>query len=254
MAVPADELSDRVESLARELREVRTRLSLLEERLAAPAPAAAPAAAPAPAGLAADLDLGPAVALPRNTVGLTGRALLALGGGYLLRAGTDGGVLAPAPGMLAGLAYAGFWLFRSERAAAAGARLKAGFHGFAAILIAFPLIVESTLRFRLLGAGAAALLLAVAFGVGLVVAARSGLAFLAWGVTLAAAGSALLLQIATRDLMPLAWATVAVAVGAELLASRDVWTGLRWPAALAVNAAVALTLGMASWCDGMSLV
>jgi hypothetical protein len=247
MAHGVDELSGRVEALARELTEVRARLARLEERSAAPATTTEPEKA----GPTADLDLGPAMALPPNAIGLTGRALLALGGGYLLRAGTDGGVLHPAVGMLAGLAYAGFWLFRCERAARAGTRLKAGFHGFAALLIAFPLVVESTLRFRLLEASTAAALIVLAFAFGLGVATRVGLGALAWGTTLAAAASSLLLQLATRDLLPLAWATMAIATGAELLASRGRWLALRWPAALAVNAAVTLTLGMASRSAGL---
>jgi hypothetical protein len=243
-----DELNDRVESLAWELSEVRDRLVSLEARLGAEGGVAGPPAASLPtasSGLAEDLDL-PLVPVPPDAVGLAGRALLALGGGYLLRYGSHSGVLPPGLGMLAGLAYAAFWLYRCERAARRGARLSAGFHGFAAILIAFPLLVESTLRFRLLGTSTAAALVAITFGVVLAVAARTGVGALALGATLAGALSSLALQIATKDLLPFAWATLAIAAGSEALAARGRWLALRWPAGLAVNLAVAFTLWMAA--------
>jgi hypothetical protein len=244
MEQPPGELQARLECLTRQLSDVERRLATLESRwddrdardpLPAPAGAAAPHAAASPP----DQPGGP---LASTLVVLLGRSLVVLGGGYLLRALTEAGMMPRRVGPFVGLLYAAWWLGQADRAAGRGRGTEAVFHGVASALIAYPLLVEATLRLRAMeGPVAAAVLVAFAC-LGLTVACRGASAVLAWTATLAAVGTALVLFVATRDLAPFAAALLLLAAAVEILAARDCWPALRWPAAVGADFGLGATL------------
>jgi hypothetical protein len=161
---------------------------------------------------------------------LVGRTFLILGGGYLLRALAETGVVAPIVGVTAGLAYAAFWLWRSDRAAARGDPHGGAFHGLAAASLAFPLVFEAGTTFSVLTAPSsmAALVLAVTGG-GLMIAWRRWLRSLAWTFSIGAVAVMLPLMALTGAIAPFGLVLVIVSVAALWLGYTREWLVLRWP-------------------------
>ncbi len=177
----------------------------------------------------------PALPVPQGALGLVGRTLVVLAGAYLVRALTDGHVLAPGPGMGLGLAYAALWQWRADREALSGRRESAAFHDGASSLIAFPLIWETTARFGLLSPPLAYAVLVTFFALGLAVAWHRRLVVNAIVTTVLALATATALLVSTHDLVAALVASLAIAGALELLAFRASWPGLRWTAAVVVN-------------------
>jgi hypothetical protein len=71
---------------------------------------------------------------------------------------------------------------------------------------------------------------------------KRDLSLIAWIATLAAAGTALALMLATHDLAPFLLALLAMTAATELAASRDRWLWLRVPLAAAINLPVWMLL------------
>jgi hypothetical protein len=238
-----EQLHGRIEALAEELRHLRERLDGLEARL----PPEAPARSPAPSSTGEGIE----EVLSAGMVALSGRTLVALGGGYLIRALTDAGGLPALAGVGLGLAYAVAWLLLADRAAAGGQRVSAAFHGLTSVLIAYPLLWETTVRFRLLPPPVALVLLVFVFAAGIAVAQRRRLAFLAWlsaGLALATSAG---LFVATFHLLAALAALLAIATVVEWMADHDLWLGLRWPAALMLDAALLATIVLVSRPEGL---
>jgi len=166
--------------------------------------------------------------------------LLALAGGYLVRALTEGALLAPLAGTLLGLAYALLWALFSDRAAARGHRLAAGFHGLTGVLLAYPLLLESAARFLSLSPVQAALLLSIVVAIQIAVARRRELTPLAWLSVLAALGTLLALLVSTHAVLATVFALLFLAVLAEGLAVEGRWLGLRVPIALVLDGVLLL--------------
>jgi hypothetical protein len=136
------------------------------------------------------------------------------------------------------LAYALAFTLVAHRAAAAGERLSASFHGLAGALMVYPLLVETTVRHGWLEPRLALAALTLAFVTGHAVALHHRIAFLAWlGAGLATATSCLLLVV-TRQLAHATLAALIVAAVVEGSAAHRLWPGLRWPTALGADAAV----------------
>ena len=87
---------------------------------------------------------------PIALLSLLGRLFIVLGGAYLLRAMTDAGAIPPAAGVALGLAYGLVWLVLADRAGGRGQRPAAVFHGIGAAMVAFPVVLEATTRFKVL--------------------------------------------------------------------------------------------------------
>lgn len=232
-----DELQRQIEALTRELRDVRGRLEALEAEAGAavgPAPDEPPAAT---ARETSDAESSSGMQ-PAGTVPLIGRTLVVLGGAFLLRAVTDRAVVPATGGAAVGLLYAAWWLVQADRSAAAGLRQSSVFHGFATAMIAYPLIWETTARFELLSANAAAAGVLSFFLLGLAVAWRRELWEIAWTTAVFSVATAVGLIVATHAFMPFTIALLVAVVPVEMLAFRDRCLGLRWPVALGVNLAV----------------
>ncbi|HVQ29593.1 MAG TPA: hypothetical protein VMV21_08445, partial [Vicinamibacteria bacterium] len=117
----------------------------------------------------ADKDSGGALAaasVGRDSlegIRLAGRTVLALAGGYLIRALTDSGSLSPTVGVAAGFAYALAFTLLALRAGRAGQRARADFHALSGALMVYPLLVETSVRLGWLRPRVALVGLALAF-------------------------------------------------------------------------------------------
>ncbi|HEX9186602.1 MAG TPA: hypothetical protein VGB87_06010 [Vicinamibacteria bacterium] len=244
-------MSDRLEDLQSAVRELRDELRRLEARVRELEGRGGKAAARRAAAQAEPAAAIPAVAVSQGTVGLAGRTLLVLAGGYVARALTDAQAVPQAVGAALGLAYAVFWLLRADGEAGRGRRESASFHALAGSLIAFPLLWETAARFSLLGPRAAAAAVAGFFALGLWVAWRRGLGVVACIVTGLAVATALALLVATHDLAAAFGALLAVAAGLEWLAYRDRWLPLRWGAAAVLDVVAFLIAALVGRAHGL---
>lgn len=180
--------------------------------------------------------------LPKIVAAL-GRTLVILAGAYLLRALTDAGVLPAGPGALAGGAFALVWLVVADRVGARGHTAHATFHGAAFVLIAFPLLFETTTRFHFLSPTAAAAALGGCTAVALAVAAHRALLGLAWVTTVGALGTAVALMLFTANLGPFASFLVLLGVATLWLGYVLEWKLLRWPVALVADLTILVLSG-----------
>lgn len=236
MSERLEELEAQLASLRGEVEALRGRIAVLEGREAGPPPAArrravghatAPAAGQANGAAALSADASVDAVAP-----LAGWLLLLLAGAFVLRALTDRGTLPTPLGVALGFAYAGGVLALAARAARPQA---ATVHALTAAIIGFPLLLEATTRFQLLGPAASGLLLLALGGAMLGVAAWRRLEPVAWLATLGVALAALALAVTTGRLAPAALALVAVATAATWLGYVLDWHGPRWPAAAAAD-------------------
>ena len=227
-------MDDRLSRLEATVRDLARTTAALEERLAA-LEAHGEAAASAADGPAPALAVG---AQPQSAphdlvsvLSLLGRLFIVLGGGYLLRAMTEMGTLAPAAGIGAGLLYAAGWTIAADRAAQAGRRLSADFHGVATALIAFPIIWEATTRFRVFSPEASAVSLVILSALCLAVAWRRRLQTLAWVSVGGALPTAVALLAGTGVVVPFALFVIALGVATLWMGYSLDWLFLRWPVA-----------------------
>ena len=205
--------------------------SAVEEPQAIPS-VASPAQPPAGAAgsLEALVDRGSPDVLP-----LVGRTFLVIGGAFLVRVITDRDVVPRSVGVVLGLAFASTWVLLAWRAAAAGQRRNADFHAVAALLVGFPLIVETGTRLGIMSPTVASAVLVGFTFLLLATADRYRLELVAWASTLASACTATLLFGAAEEPVAPLLALLGLALASAVLAERRGWTGLRWPVALALD-------------------
>jgi hypothetical protein len=253
-----DDVRSRLEAVEQELRALRGRLDRLEagaglgQVRAAGSPAAdrresgvGDAAAPAaPARAAAGLEgAGP--------LAVAGRVLLVMAGAYLVRTLADAGVLSLQAGAALGLGYALAWMALAHRAAAAGRRPMAVVHGLTTGLIAYPLLWETSARFKALPAPLGFLLVTLVMAVALLTASRHGLSAVAWGHAGLAATSTLALLAVSHDLGTGTAALLAQAAVVETVAHGRAWPGPRILAATAANAGTLVLVWLAGRPQGL---
>ncbi|GLH71871.1 hypothetical protein GETHLI_03730 [Geothrix limicola] len=210
-----------------------------------------PAASPRPIPCTAVSDpMVPAPGLPSavRLMGLIGRTCLILGGATFIRALVDAGTIHRGWGVALGLAYAIIWALLAARAKHP---LDSAFHALASILIAYPLIVESTARFGILEPVLAALLLFTVTGIHGVVAWRRDLQPIIWTATLASILSGFAMMSARRSIEP--FLAVSLLLGATTLwvTYGRRWQSLRWPTALASDLGVVILTSLAAWPGGI---
>ncbi len=219
------------------------RVAALEKALPPPAVAVDAAGARIPAA-----DTPPHAAGGGGAIDLValltpaGGACLALGGAYLLRALTETGRLPLKAGVALGFVYALAWFVAADRGAARRP-VSGTFHGLAGVLIALPILWESTTRFGLLSAGCSALAAAVLGTTAFIVAWRRRLQVLAGVACVGTIGLALALAVASGRFVPYALLLVGASVGAWWLSDAADWPWLKWPPALA-SAIVVASLGL----------
>ncbi len=173
-----------------------------------------------------------------GVLALLGRACLVLGGAFLIRAATEAGEVSRAAGAVAGLLYAGLWLFFSDRDGRRGRNSSAAFHGVTAAGIAFPLLWELCTRFAILSSRAAAGAVAAAAILLLALSLRQKTAALAWAATLGSISTLFALVVSTGAIGPASAAAIVLAGATIGLARRREWRGPRWVAAIGADLAV----------------
>jgi hypothetical protein len=246
-------MEDRLSRLESEVQKLSRAVERLEERLDTLEATGMPERAAPPISAAAEGLPGPVPASDiLSAITLFGRTLLVLGGGYFLRAMTDSGVLAPATGIALGLLYALFWMLMADRAGARRNQLNAAFHGAGAVLVAFPLLWETTVRFDFLAPSASALCLTLISLAAAAVAWRHPLRGFAWVTLVGAAVTGFVLILGTRQLVPFSLFLVGMAIVTYWLAERAEWTIVHWVVAGLADIAVGLS-GLGVLIEGISV-
>jgi hypothetical protein len=167
-----------------------------------------------------------------------GRTLLVLAGAFVLRALTDSQVIPGWLGVALGFAYAATWIGLADRAARAGAGASAGVHGFAALIIAFPLLFEAASKFKLLSPTAAIVALALVTSALIGVAARRRLQALAWTAAVGSVVTVIALMVLGGRMVPGTLFLIALGVECLWLAYVLDWYAIRWPTAVIADLAV----------------
>jgi hypothetical protein len=239
-------VNDRLTALESAVDDLRLAITHLDERLAnlegraASAPEAVSdggEAAPA----AASQDPGPAARGWRDPIAvlsLLGRLFIVLGGAYLLRAMTDAGAIPPPAGVAIGVAYGLVWLVLADRAGGRQEMASAVFHGAGAAMVAFPVVLEATTRFKVLPGPASALALAVLTGGLLAVAWRRRILELAWIAVAAAIPTSVVILATTGVVVPHAFFLIAFGVATLWMGYSLDWLLVRWPVAAVADIVV----------------
>ncbi len=235
------EVEARLAALEQKLEEFSLALRGLEKRVAS-LPSGVPEPEPESVSNAAEpvvstlSDQLPQQGAVLNVLTELGRCCLILGGAFLVRALTDSGTLQHPVGAGLGLAYGVLWVLLADRSAARGRLTSAAFLGITSVVIAYPLVVETSTRMAVFRPAGAAAILAVLTVLCLGVAWRRGLALFAWAALGAAVAASFVLGIVTGAVEPFAAALLAIGVASLWLAySPRPWRGLRWPAAAAAD-------------------
>jgi hypothetical protein len=249
------ELARQYEVLSRELKALDERVRRIENIAGVPASAATLQAIQTEAGNNQKTQVNDnrtvSAEHPTAVLTLTGRTLIVLGGGYLLRMLTDNDILPNVAGVMAGLAYAFTWLLMAGRESQQNRHASGFAHGLAASLIAYPLIWETTARFKFVAPQNAALMLAVTTITAFVVAVRAGQASLAWTSSLCAVATAWSLLFKTGDILPFASGLFVLVIASEWLAHRELTPSVRWVPALALDGVILVMALLLSHTDGL---
>ncbi|MGZ6131824.1 MAG: hypothetical protein ACXWLF_07360 [Myxococcaceae bacterium] len=226
---PGGPLEARLEALAGRVDQLEQRVSELSSAVL---PQSWPPGEPAVHDPAARAEMG-------RWVTFVGRSCLVLGGAFLIRVLTDGGILPGPLGVGLGVLFAATWVFFSHRAAARGASLSASFHAVVGALIAYPLVLEATTRLGVMSTIVAALTLVAFTGLLLVAAWRDRLLWLAWIGVLSCLLTTLALLVATRGRPELTGVLLILAAATFLWPGDEPgWRGLRWAPAVALDLVV----------------
>lgn len=233
----------RLAELSEQVRDLRARVEALERRQGlTPAMPAMPAEV-TPAVLA-DVE-AKALNQAAGMVPVVGRALLGIAGAYLLRAVAESGMIPHLAAVAAGVVYALWWLLSSARLAAKG-HMIAGAHAVTAVLVIYPLVWETTVRFQTLPAEGAAALLATFVAIGLAVAWQRSLREIVWVTVLAGLMTAIALLVVTHNVVPFTISLLVMAAAVEICACRDHWLDVRGIVAATVDLAVLLVTWLVS--------
>jgi hypothetical protein len=174
---------------------------------------------------------------------LIGRLFLVLAGGFFLRAMTEAGVLAAPVGVGLAFLYAAVWLVLADRTGRRGQSSGALLHAIAAALVAYPLLIEATTRFKVVGVAGSVLGLSALTAGFLAVAVRGRTHPVAWIGVVAALPTSAVLMLKTGVAAPFVLFLIGFGVVTVWLAYSQGWTLIRWPVALAADlAVVAVTL------------
>ena len=153
---------------------------------------------------------------PAGMITVLGKAVLGIAGAYLLRAIAESGSM-PKLALLVAIVYAAAWMVWAVRASASS-RFASVTYAVTSAMILSPMLWESTTRFQALPVGFAAAALTGYVVMTLALAARRDLELVAWVATVAAIMTALGLIFATRDLVALASALLAIGLASEVSA------------------------------------
>jgi hypothetical protein len=243
-----DDRLRRLESTVEQLRSavlaLQQRIDALDARGPLPMPGASADAVVSVSGDSPVAARAPAIPAARGwrdplfVISLIGRLALVLAGAYLLRGMTDTGVLDQSVGVSLGFAYGLVWLFLTDRAGERRQLPSAVFHAIAAAMVAFPLLLEATTRFKVLPGATAALAIAVLTAGLLAVAWRQRLHAVAWVTVVVAVPTSIVMLASTHVVVPFAFYLIAFGVATLWMGYALDWRAIRWPVALAADMVV----------------
>jgi len=251
-----------VDSNTSELEQVTARLHDLERRVAAleghPQPSvpgqlqtadalSKPAQEPKPSDTGREF---PAIKISSGVVPIFGKAVLGIAGAYLLRAIAEAGPVPKLPVLLAAIVYAALWMVWAVRAHDTN-RFASVAYGMTSVLILAPLLWESTVRFRVISASFAAIVLVAYVAFALALSWRRQLQLIPWIASVAAVVTALALIVATHNLVALAASILAVAALTEIAACLEYPLSCRAVPALAADFAVWLLVDLLTAAEGV---
>ena len=233
-------MEDQLSRIEASIRDLDARLRVLERT------AAVIADNDVVAGGEVELSLPPALQRQNaaDLIAFAGRAVVAMGGAYLLRALSDSHVLPLVGGVALAFAYAACWLAAADRDGGRGRVASAIFHAVVASSITFPLIWEATSRFSILTAPQSAAAVGAATLAILGVALHRQLQAIAWLAVVPALTATVALTTSTGETIPFATCLVVLGVATLWVGYAWDWIGLRWPVALIADLTVlALAFG-----------
>lgn len=239
-----EDRTDRLESSVEQLRLAVASIQLRLDALEAGGPASKPAASDEAARSAEPPSGAPPAVEEKDPydpivfLSLMGRLLLVLAGGFFLRAMTDTGALARPVGIALAFVYALVWLFMTDRVGARRQLMSAVFHALAATIVAFPLLIEATTKFKVLNGATSVVALSLLTAGMLLVAWRQRLHAVAWITVIAALPTSVILLVQTGVVAPFAFYLIALGVATLWMGYSLDWWGVRWPVALAADIAV----------------
>jgi hypothetical protein len=238
MATPAVGKNVSLEELLLQVERLEQRVTALEKLNSD-----APALASAEAAVAIAPEVEPvrtaSLSFSGGTFATVAKAVLGFAGAYLLRAIAESGTVPASLGILAGIAYALFWLIWSVRLPAED-RAGSTLYGLTSALIFAGLLWENCVSVHGMPVPLAAASIVMYAYVGMVLAWRRELPGTAAIVVGIMSVLALALLVATHDLVPLTATLLAVAAGTEIAACGERWLRLRALPALAADLAVAI--------------
>jgi hypothetical protein len=239
--------------LAEAVSELRARMSRLEEHLDL-VPAGSTGSTQTSEPIVTDTPVDAPIKAPADSiVPSLGYAILMIAGAFLLRAFTEARILDATPGILLGLGYSVGLLWPTRRAAITGHRSRATLFGLAYVLVAFPLVWETSTRLGLLpppGAAGGVTLMTV---LGLALALRHHLGGLAWCILLAALATMSGLYWTTGAHTLFAGLVLALGATTVWLGYLRDWQGPQWLTSSMANALVLLTIALGDQAAGTAL-
>jgi len=216
------------------LSEIESRLARLERRAGVP-----------PAGEAASRRPELVVTPPsENNLLLAGRALIAVGVAYLLRALAEANVFPIVVAVSLGFAYAAIWLWRAQWHAAAGRRAHAAYAATIAAVIAYPILWEVATRFHLFGTAGAATGIAIATTLLVVIGYRGGGERIAWIGAAGAIACTVGLAAETREIAAPMLSLAAGGAATWWCAVRRKWRYAPLPIAIEFNLLACALVGL----------
>lgn len=237
-----------VDQLVSRLDGLEARVKQLEERVGSPGAqpvladsvsAAALQQQGAAAAAAAGPQLTPEIQLNEagSLVPLFAKALIALGGGYLLRALTTSQLAPPLLGVILAFLYAAFWMVLATRYVERD-RLAGAVYMAISVLSLSPMLWETTVVLQLLAPWTTALALTAFTAACLLLSWKHHLEATAWLGAVAGAVVALALCAGTHDLVPFCASLLATAAILEIASARGFWLGPRRIVALVADLGV----------------
>ena len=199
-------------------------------------------------------ELDPSVpALPRplhspqsdGAFSVVGKGMLGIAGAYLLRAMAESNTFPRSAIVTIALAYAAMWLLASTRVKAE-AKFASVAYASTSVLILVPMLWELTLRFSVFPAAMAASVLGGFVIASFFLAWKRHFAAVTWVTTSVCSTAALIMAVATRDLVPFTVAILVMAVATEYAAARDRSSLIRVWVAISADGAVCALIYIAS--------
>ena len=207
------------EQLTEKLRELEQRVAALEgqsQKSASPAELiSTPLQRPRPPATWRGF---PPVEAPSGFAPVVGKAVLGIAGAYLLRAIAESSAIPKPPVVFVAILYACFWMVWAVRAQAVS-RVARVTYALTSALILCPMLWESTVRFQVLSAPLASVVLVTFVVLTLALGWNRDLQLDSWIATLSAVITAIALIVATRELIPVTAALLAIALATEIAGS-----------------------------------